>query len=131
MRAYRLPNDQFYIDYENFCYDVLVSDEAEAFLKTKDYSHLKLIFEGAEVEFNRKNKTKVIKQDNPLIVLAENISFDELMNDRFNDRYSKEVMATRVLDLEIRARPTLHFFLDSCVGEVYNKKEGENNIYEV
>jgi len=115
MRAYRLPNDQYYIDYKNFCYDVLVSDEAASFLKTKDYSHLKLIFEGADVEFNRKNMTKVIKQDNPLIILAENRSFDDLMRSRFHDIYSKEVMATRVLDLELKSRATLHFFLDCCI----------------
>jgi len=115
MRAYRLPNDQYYVDYRNFCYDVLVSDEAGSFLKTKEYAHLKLIFEGQDVEFNRKNRTKVIKKDNPLIVLAENISFDDLMRKRFHDRYCKEVMATRVLDLELKSRATLHFFLDKCV----------------
>jgi len=115
MVAYRLPNDQYYVDYHNFHYHVLVSDEAGAFLKTKVYSHLKLIFEGANVEFNRKKKTKVIKQDNPLIVLADNISFSELMKRKFHDDYSKEVFATRVLDLEIKSRATLHFLIDRCI----------------
>jgi len=130
MRAYRLPSDQYYVDYDNFCYDVLISDEATEFIRTKSYPHLKLLFEGQDVEFNRKNVTKVVKRDNPLIVLAENRSFDELMSSRYPDVYSQAVMATRVLDLEIKSRATLHFFLDRCIGEVYDKegKEKERNI---
>lgn len=115
MIAYRLPDDQYYVDYENLKYQVLVSDEAESFLKSKDYGHLKLLFEGASVEFNRKNRTKVIKHDNPLIVLAENISFDILMKRNFSKRYDTDVMRTRILDLELKSRATLHFFLDRCV----------------
>jgi len=37
------------------------------------------------------------------------------MRSRFHDIYSKEVMATRVLDLELKSRDTLHFFLDKCI----------------
>ena len=115
MMAYRLPDDQYYIDYENRLYQVLVSDEADAFIKTKDYSHLKHIFEGQRVEFNRKGKEKVYKEDNPLIVLADNISFDELMKKRHFMLYKREVMETRVKELELRSRATLHFFLDRCL----------------
>lgn len=114
MMAYRLPDDQWYVDYDNDMYHILVSDEAEAFLKSKSYSHLKHIFEGQRVEFNLKGKTKVMKEDNPLIVLAENMSFDALMRKYFKDRYDQTVMSTRVLDLELRSRATLHFLLDRC-----------------
>ena len=115
LMAYRLPDDQYYVDYENGLYTVLVSDEADAFIKTKEYSHLKHIFEGQRVEFNRKGKQKVHKEDNPLIVLADNISFDELMQKRHGTLYTKEVMMTRVIDLELKSRATLHFFLDRCI----------------
>ena len=115
LMAYRLPDDQYYVDYENGLYTVLVSDEADAFIKTKEYSHLKHIFEGQRVEFNRKGKQKVHKEDNPLIVLADNISFDELMKKRHGTLYTKEVMMTRVIDLELKSRATLHFFLDRCI----------------
>ena len=117
MMAYRLPDDQWYVDYKNDMYHVLVSDEAASFLKSKDYSHLKHILEGERVEFNLKGRTKVMKHDNPLIVLAENISFDALMTKYFKDRYDKVVMSTRVLDLELKSRATLHFFLDRCLVE--------------
>ena len=115
LMAYRLPDDQWYVDYENGMYQVLVSDEAAAFLKTKDYSHLKHILEGKRVEFNLKGREKIFKEDNPLIVLAENLSFEALMNKHFKDRYDKEVMATRVLDLELKSRATLHFLIDRCI----------------
>lgn len=115
LMAYRLPDDQWYVDYENDMYQVLVSDEAAAFIKTKDYSHLKHIFEGKRVEFNLKGREKILKEDNPLIVLAENISFDRLMSKYFKDRYDKIVMSTRVLDLELKSRATLHFLLDGCL----------------
>lgn len=115
LMAYRLPDDQWYVDYENKMYQVLVSDEAAAFLKTKSYSHLKHILEGRRVEFNLKGREKVFKEDNPLIVLAENISFNKLMGEYFKHRYEREVMATRVLNLELKSRATLHFLLDKCV----------------
>ena len=115
MVAYKLPDDQYYVDYENNKYEVLVSDEAESFLKTKEYSHIKLLFEGEPVEFNRKNRTKVIKKDNPLIVLAENLSFNELMHRIFHTKYQPIVMSTRVMSLELRSRATLHFLLDRCI----------------
>jgi hypothetical protein len=115
MMAYRLPEDQYYVDYKNDLYSILISDEAEAFIKSKDYSHLKLLLEGEHVEFNMKGRTKVIKLDNPLIVLAENKPFHELMNMNFKHRYQHEVMATRVLDLELKSRATLHFLLDRCL----------------
>ena len=115
LMAYRLPDDQWYVDYENGMYQVLVSDEAAAFLKTKDYSHLKHILEGKRVEFNLKGREKIFKEDNPLIVLAENVSFEALMTKHFKDRYDKEVMATRVLDLELKSRATLHFLIDRCI----------------
>jgi hypothetical protein len=114
MMAYRLPDDQYYVDYENGMYEVLVSDEAAAFLKSKDYSHLKHILEGERVEFNLKGQPKILKEDNPLIVLADNMSFNDLMKKHFPKRYDKAVMATRVLDLELKSRATLHFLLDKC-----------------
>jgi hypothetical protein len=115
MVTYRLPDDQYYTDYQNLRYDVLVSDEAKQFLKTKDYSHLKHIFEGIHVEFNRKHRSKVIKSDNPLMVLADNVSFDTLMEKLFPGEYNQEVMSTRVIDLEIKSRATMHFLLDRCM----------------
>ena len=115
MMAYRLPDDQYYVDYEDGLYQVLVSDEADSFIKTKEYSHLKHIFEGQKVEFNRKGKTKVYKEDNPMIILADNISFDELMQKRHGSLYTKEVMVTRVEDIELKSRATLHFFIDRCI----------------
>ena len=115
MMTYRLPDDQYYVDYENKMYQVLVSDEADAFIRTKDYSHLKHIFEGQRVEFNRKGKEKVMKEDNPLLILADNVSFDTLMQKRHPERYSHDVMATRVKSLELRSRATLHFLLDRCI----------------
>lgn len=115
MMAYRLPDDQYYVDYENKLYQVLVSDEAAAFIKSKDYSHLKHILEGKRVEFNMKGKEKIYKEDNPLIVLADNVSFDDLMRKHHKDRYSHDVMSTRVLSVELRSRATLHFFLDKCI----------------
>ena len=115
MMAYRLPDDQYYVDYENGLYQVLVSDEADAFIKTKEYSHLKHIFEGQRVEFNRKGREKVMKEDNPLMILADNISFDELMQKRHGGLYTKKVMMSRVESLELRSRATLHFFLDRCI----------------
>ena len=121
MMAYRLPDDQWYVDYENGIYQVLVSDEAANFIKTKDYSHLKHIFEGEKVEFNLKGREKILKEDNPLIVLAENISFQELMNRYHKKSYDPQVMATRVLDLELRSRATLHFFIDYCFEESTGK----------
>ena len=115
MMTYRLPDDQYYVDYENKMYQVLVSDEADSFIKSKEYSHLKHIFEGVRVEFNRKGKEKVMKEDNPLLILADNISFDELMKKRHPGSYSREVMETRVLSLELKSRATLHFLMDECV----------------
>ena len=115
MMAYRLPDDQYYVDYENEMYQVLVSDEADAFIRSKDYSHLKHIFEGQRVEFNRKGKEKVYKEDNPLLILADNVSFDTLMKKRHSQCYSHDVMETRVLSLELRSRATLHFLIDRCV----------------
>ena len=115
LMAYRLPDDQYYTEYQNYRYSVLVSDETEAFLKTKDYSHLKHLLEGAQVEFNLKGKTKLHKEDNPLIVLADNVSLDTIMRKHFPKRYQPEVIKTRVLDLELRSRATLHFLLDRCI----------------
>ena len=115
MMAYRLPDDQYYVDYENKMYEVLVSDEADSFIRTKEYSHLKHIFEGQRVEFNRKGKEKVMKEDNPLLILADNVSFDDLMKKRHPARYTHDVMATRVKSLELRSRATLHFLLDRCI----------------
>ena len=108
MMTYRLPDDQYYVDYENKMYQVLVSDEADAFIRSKDYSHLKHIFEGQRVEFNRKGKEKVYKEDNPLLILADNVSFDDLMKKRHPTRYSHDVMATRVVSLQLKSRATLH-----------------------
>jgi len=113
--TYRLPDDQWYVDYEDGLYQMLVSDEAANFVKTKSYSHLKSILEGEPVEFNLKGREKVMKEDNPLIVLADNISFDKLMSSHFKGKYQPEVMEERVLDLELRSRATLHFFLDRCI----------------
>ena len=115
MVTYRLPDDQYYVDYENGMYQVLVSDEADAFIKSKDYSHLKHIFEGQRVEFNRKGKEKVLKEDNPLLILADNVSFDALMKKRHPQRYSHDIMATRVECLELYSRATLHFLIDRCL----------------
>ena len=115
MMTYRLPDDQYYVDYENNMYQVLVSDEADSFIKTKDYSHLKHIFEGQRVEFNRKGKEKVMKEDNPLLILADNVSFDDLMMKRHPKRYSREVMRSRVKCIQLRSRATLHFLLDRCL----------------
>lgn len=117
MMTYRLPDDQYYVDYENKMYEVLVSDEADAFIRTKDYSHLKHIFEGQRVEFNRKGKEKVLKEDNPLLILADNVSFDTLMQKRHPARYSHDVMATRVVSLQLKSRATLHFLMDECMEE--------------
>jgi len=115
MMTYRLPDDQYYVDYENNMYQVLVSDEADAFIRSKDYSHLKHIFEGQRVEFNRKGKEKVMKEDNPLLILADNVSFDSLMQKRHPGRYSHDVMATRVKSLQLKSRATLHFLMDKCI----------------
>ncbi len=115
MMTYRLPDDQYYVDYENGIYQVLVSDEADSFIKTKDYSHLKHIFEGQRVEFNIKTKQKIYKEDNPLLILADNVSFDTLMRKRHPQRYSHEVMATRVESMELKSRATLHFLIDRCI----------------
>jgi hypothetical protein len=57
-----------------------------------------------------KGREKIYKEDNPLIVLAENVSFDDLMLRHHKDRYSHDVMGTRVLSLELRSSATLHFF---------------------
>jgi len=124
--AYRLPDDQWYVDYKNGMYQLLVSDEAANFVKTKSYSHLKSILEGEPVEFNLKGREKIMKEDNPLIVLADNISFDELMSSHFKGEYQPGVMEERVLDLELKSRATLHFFLDRCV-----KKNGYDSAQEV
>ena len=67
------------------------------------------------MEFNRKNKEKVYKEDNPLLILADNVNFDMLMERRHPARYSHDVMATRVESLELRSRATLHFLLDRCL----------------
>lgn len=115
LMAYRLPDDQYYVDYESGMYQVLVSDEATAFLRSKSYSHLKLILEGKRVEFNLKGREKVIKEDNPLIVLADNVSFKGLMGKYFSDSYDSGVMGTRVIDLELRSRVSLHFLIDVCI----------------
>ena len=131
LMAYRLPDDQYYTEYQNFRYSVLVSDETEAFLKTKDYSHLKHLLEGAQVEFNLKGKTKLHKEDNPLIVLADNVSLDTIMRKHFPKRYQPEVIRTRVLDLELRSRATLHFLLDRCIVlPPEEPKEGEDKAKE-
>ena len=114
MMTYRLPDDQYYVDYENKMYQVLVSDEAAGFIRTKDYSHLKHIFEGQKVEFNRKGKEKVFKEDNPLLILADNVSFDTLMRQYHPAYYSHEVMKSRIKDLELRSRASLHFLIDRC-----------------
>lgn len=124
LMAYRLPNDQYYVDYENGMYSILVSDEAAAFLKTKDYSHLKQAFEGKSVEFNIKGKEKIIKEDNPLMVLAENVPFDEIMKRHYKNVYDRGVMESRVLDLELKSRATLHFFLDRCFVKKVQEMEG-------
>ncbi len=115
MMTYRLPDDQYYVDYENEMYQVLVSDEAESFIDSKTYSHLKHIFEGQRVEFNIKKQQKVYKEDNPLLILADNVSFDTLMKKRHPKSYSHEVMATRVQSLELKSRATLHFLIDRCI----------------
>lgn len=128
MMTYRLPDDQYYVDYENGMYQVLVSDEADSFIKSKDYSHLKHIFEGQRVEFNRKGKEKVMKKDNPLLILADNRSFHVLMRKRHSEQYQKEVMKTRVLSLQLRSRATLHFLLDCCL--VTTKKKAASQLAE-
>ena len=130
MMTYRLPDDQYYVDYENNLYQVLVSDEADAFIKTKDHSHLKHIFEGQRVEFNRKGKEKIYKEDNPLIVLADNMSFDTLMKKRHSVLYRKEVMLTRVRDMELRSRATLHFFLDRCLTITTGEKSNALPLFD-
>ena len=96
-------------------YQVLVSDETDAFIRTKNYSHLKHIFEGQRVEFNRKGKEKFYKEDNPLLILADNVSFDTLMKRRHPQRYSHDVMEARVLSFELNSRATLHFLIDRCI----------------
>ena len=112
--TYRLPKDQYYVSYKNGIYKVLVSDEAEMFLSTKKYFHLKLLLEGQGVEFNRKQKEKVVKKDNPLILLASNKPFDGMMRGLFKDRHEVELMKDRVRDIELKSRASLHF-LCSCI----------------
>ena len=114
LKCYALPEDQYYVKYENHHYELLVSDEAEAFIKTKDYSHLKKIFEGRRVEFNQKGKEKVTKQDNPLIIMTDNRSFYDIMEQHHKRSYQgqREILEDRVLDIEIKSRATLHFFVD-------------------
>ena len=113
--SYRLPDDQYYTAYKNYEYAVVVSDEARAFLSSKKMSHLKTLLEGEPVEFNRKGKTKIIKADNPLVVLMENKSLESIMDDHFHSAYLPLVMRSRILDLEIKSRATLHFFVDRCM----------------
>lgn len=113
--TYRLPDDQYYIKYQNNLYNFLVSDEASAFLCTKTYAHLKKLFEGEPVEFNLKGKEKGICNDNPLIILAENRSFDDLMRSSFGTLYHKDIFMERMLDIEIKSRATLHFLIDHCL----------------
>ena len=84
------------------------------FLKTKEYNHLNLLLEGGPVEFNLKGKTKVVKTDNPLIVMAGNQPFDDIMVKYFPKQYMKEVMVVRVESLELKSRVALHFLI-SCV----------------
>jgi hypothetical protein len=121
MVTYLLPADQYYVTYNNDIYDLLVSDEAAAFLKSKDYSHLKLALEGQPVEFNIKGKTKVVKVDNPLMFLTENVPLREVMERFFPGRFQPAIMATRILDLELRSRASLHFFIDYCFKESKGK----------
>jgi len=112
--AYRLPDDQWYVDYKNGVYQILLGDEAPLFVEGKSYGHLKHILEGEPVEFNlKRRRKKIMKEDNPLIVLAENISFDELMTRCFKKQHQPH--GIRILDLEIRGRATLHFLLDRCI----------------
>ena len=112
--TYSLPEDQYYVDYENGIFKVLVSDEARAFLSTKKYSHLKLLLEGQGIEFNRKGREKVVKKDNPLILMASNNPFDAALRSVFGDRHEEEPMKDRVRCVELKSRATLHFMI-SCV----------------
>ncbi len=55
------------------------------------------------------------KEDNPLLILADNVSFDMLMERTHPKRYQKEVMKSRVECLELKSRATLHFLIDRCI----------------
>jgi hypothetical protein len=139
MVTYRLPEDQYYTDYENMFYSVLLSDEAKKSLVSKTYSHIKALLEGAICEFNRKGKTKIIKRDNPLIIMADNDSLDNILTKKFGDGHDSELIEDRCLDLEIKSRATLHFFVDRCMepvekirmiacGENYSKADDAEDI---
>ncbi len=71
------------------------------------------MFYGNEVELNRKGKHAIKKNDNPLLITCDNKPFDYIMNKHhLNNDYTKEVFSTRVLDLEIKSRATIHFLID-------------------
>lgn len=127
--TYRLPDDQYYVSYKNGVYDLLISDEAETFLKTKEYSHLKQLFEGDNVvEFNRKGMQKVTKKDNPLIILADNNPFHQVM-EKFHARsFNREVFEDRVLDVRLQSRASLHFFVSRCL--IGGDPEDESEVFE-
>ena len=124
--AYRLPDDQYYIDYSNNKYHVLVSDESEAFIKTKDYAHLKMSLEGQPTEFNMKNRTKVMKEDNPMMVLAANHDFNYLMGIFFGKVYQREVFDSRIKQIELKSRATLHFLMSKCMISIKDREEAIN-----
>ncbi len=99
--------------YNNNTYTAFVSDEASEFIKTKSYGHFKKGFDGNDVEFNRKGKHAILKTDNPLILTCDNVHFHFIMK-RYHDNnnYTTEVFNTRVLDLEIKSRASIHFLID-------------------
>ena len=112
--VFGLPEDKYYVDYKNGVFKVLVSDEAEMFLSTKKYSHLKVLLEGRPAEFNRKGKQKIIKRDNPLVMLCSNRPLKETMEMIFGEKHQEDPMKDRVRCVELKSRATLHFMI-SCV----------------
>ncbi len=122
---FTLPDNQFYNEYTNKKYTCCVSDEATEFLKTKTYAHLKKIYDGNEGELNLKGKPAIKKTDNPLIFSCDNTSFDSIMNKNHGQNgYKKLIFETRVLDLEIKSRATLHFLIDEIL-TIQEKEEKE------
>ncbi len=95
-------------------------------------SHLCLLYEGQSAEFNRKDKHAILKTDDPLILACDNVPFNFIMKKYHdNNNYTAEVFNTRVLDLEIKSRATIHFLIDRVfdvelseeVGVVKTKEE--------
>ena len=84
-------------------------------LVSKTYSHIKGLLEGAVCEFNRKGQVKIMKKDNPLIIMADNKALDAVLEAKFGTDHSPKLIQDRCMDLEIQSRATLHFFIDRCM----------------